>query len=83
MTAVAYLGLDALAPLLDAARARGRGVFVVVRSSNPEGRLVQQAATAAGPSVEAAMLALLAADDDTERRAPGGPRSAHSAPSSG
>jgi orotidine-5'-phosphate decarboxylase len=73
VTAVAYLGLDALGPLLEEARARGRGVFVVVRSSNPEGRLVQEAATAAGPSVEAAMLALLAADNDTERRAPGGP----------
>lgn len=30
-----YLGPDTLRPLVDAARARGRGVFVLVRTSNP------------------------------------------------
>ncbi|MDA8360250.1 MAG: orotidine-5'-phosphate decarboxylase [Actinomycetota bacterium] len=41
VTAVAYMGLGALAPMLDAARRSGRAVIVVARSSNPEGSLVQ------------------------------------------
>jgi len=43
VTAVAYLGFGALEPLFTAARVNGRGVFVVVRSSNPEGRPLQEA----------------------------------------
>ena len=43
VTATPYLGLGALRPLVDAARTSGRGVFVVVRSSNPEGRALQEA----------------------------------------
>ena len=35
-----YLGLAALAPLVQVAGRTGRGVIVVTRSSNPEGRLV-------------------------------------------
>jgi orotidine-5'-phosphate decarboxylase len=63
VTAVAYLGLGALDPMLDLAAQTGRGVFVVVRSSNPEGRPVQEARTAdgRGPSVEDALLAGIAA----------------------
>ncbi len=45
MTAVAYLGMDALQPAFDLASASGRGVLVVVRSSNPEGRPLQEART--------------------------------------
>jgi orotidine-5'-phosphate decarboxylase len=60
MTAVAYLGLGALGPLVDAARAHGRGLFVVVRSSNPEGRVVQSAVTADGRPLDEALLAELA-----------------------
>ncbi|MCC5970790.1 MAG: orotidine-5'-phosphate decarboxylase [Pararhodobacter sp.] len=41
VTAVPYLGLDALRPLLDRAFAAGAYVFVVTRSSNPEGAAVQ------------------------------------------
>src|SRR6202034_1288145 len=43
VTAHPYLGLGALAPLVHLAAANGRGVFVVARSSNPEGRDLQRA----------------------------------------
>ncbi len=43
VTATAYLGLGALEPLFDQAVQTGRGVFVVVESSNPEGRALQRA----------------------------------------
>ncbi len=73
VTAVAYLGLGSLEPMFELAAANGRGVIVVVRSSNPEGRLVQEARTEGGrgPGVEDALLAGIAA-----RNGPGGLRSA-------
>ncbi|MDR0435500.1 MAG: orotidine-5'-phosphate decarboxylase [Propionibacteriaceae bacterium] len=46
-----YLGFGALAPALELAAANGRGVFVLARTSNPEGGGLQQAITAAGVSV--------------------------------
>jgi orotidine-5'-phosphate decarboxylase len=55
-----YLGLGALAPLVHLASANGKGVIVVVRSSNPEGRDLQQAVTAAGSAVEDMLLAQIA-----------------------
>ncbi len=61
LTVHAYLGLGALAPLIRLAAANGRGVIVVVRSSNPEGRGLQQAITAAGASVEDMLLGEIAA----------------------
>ncbi len=48
MTAMPYMGLGALRPALDLAAAGGRGVIVVTRSSNPEGRSLQTATTSAG-----------------------------------
>lgn len=36
-----YLGYGSLRPAIDAARAAGRGVFVLARTSNPEGAQVQ------------------------------------------
>src|SRR5271166_1013008 len=48
VTAVPYLGLGALQPMVDLAAAHGRGVIVVVRSSNPEGHVLQQALTDGG-----------------------------------
>jgi orotidine-5'-phosphate decarboxylase len=57
VTATPYLGLGALGPLIDAAHATGRGVLVVVASSNPEGREVQEATTRGGATVEARLLA--------------------------
>jgi orotidine-5'-phosphate decarboxylase len=56
-----YLGLAALAPLINLAGQTGRGVIVVTRSSNPEGRALQEAVTAAGPSVEEMLLAEISA----------------------
>nr|WP_298718322.1 orotidine-5'-phosphate decarboxylase [uncultured Steroidobacter sp.] len=51
VTTHVYLGLAALDPFLDiAARAEG-GVFVVVRSSNPEGRELQTARLGSGETV--------------------------------
>lgn len=46
-----YLGLGALAPLLNIALDAGGGVFVVVRSSNPEGQELQTARLASGETV--------------------------------
>src|ERR1700761_5228222 len=44
VTASPYLGFGSLQPLLEAAAAHDRGVFVVAASSNPEGATVQRAA---------------------------------------
>jgi len=60
VTVTPYLGLGALAPMIEAARTGGRGIFVVVRSSNPEGRALQQAVLAGGSSVEDGLLAEIA-----------------------
>jgi orotidine-5'-phosphate decarboxylase len=66
VTAHPYLGLGALMPLVRLAARNGRGVLVVVRSSNPEGRGLQQAMTAEGVSVEDALLAEIAALNGSE-----------------
>ena len=60
MTAVAYMGFGSLSPLLKKAAERQAGVFVVVRSSNPEGRALQDAVLADGRTVATAL-----ADDIT------------------
>lgn len=60
VTAHPYLGLGALAPLVRVAGANGRGVLVVARSSNPEGRGLQEAVTAGGARVEDMLLAEIA-----------------------
>jgi len=46
-----YLGFDSLEPALATARTTGRGVFVLARTSNPEGAGVQRAVTGSGRSV--------------------------------
>jgi orotidine-5'-phosphate decarboxylase len=51
MTATAYLGFDALIPAFEAASGEGGAVFVVTRSSNPEGGQVQDARLDDGRSV--------------------------------
>src|SRR3954469_3214158 len=51
MTASPYLGPDTLAPLVDTARAAGRGVFVLVRTSNPGAAEVQDLELAGGGRV--------------------------------
>jgi orotidine-5'-phosphate decarboxylase len=65
VTAHPYLGLAALAPLIALAGRTGRGVIVVTRSSNPEGRLIQEAITRTGDSVEESLLAEIAAWNDS------------------
>jgi orotidine-5'-phosphate decarboxylase len=61
VTVLPYLGLGALDPAFAAAAATGRGVYVVLRTSNPEGRRVQTARTVDGPALEDALLGELAA----------------------
>ncbi|RKN45057.1 orotidine-5'-phosphate decarboxylase [Streptomyces hoynatensis] len=58
-----YLGFGALRPALDLARANGCGVFVLARTSNPEGAEVQTATTAAGRQVGQEVLERLAAEN--------------------
>jgi orotidine-5'-phosphate decarboxylase len=52
LTVTPYLGLTAMNSLFAQAESTGRGVFVVVASSNDEGRPVQMARTNSGESVE-------------------------------
>ncbi len=61
MTALPYMGLGALQPMVDLAQAHGNGVIVVVRSSNPEGQVLQRATSTDGRSVEDGLLAEIAA----------------------
>jgi orotidine-5'-phosphate decarboxylase len=56
-----YLGLGALAPCMELAAKTGRGVLIVARSSNPEGRALQLATEEGGRSVEEALLRGIAA----------------------
>ena len=62
ITAVPYLGLDALRPLLNRAFEAGAYVFVVVRSSNPEGAEVQGHGTLPLWRVVAERIAAMGAD---------------------
>ncbi|NLG55041.1 MAG: orotidine-5'-phosphate decarboxylase [Rhodococcus sp.] len=58
-----YLGFGALAPALDLAASGGRGVFVLARTSNPEGGSLQTASTHAGEGVSVAQSIVDAAAD--------------------
>jgi orotidine-5'-phosphate decarboxylase len=60
MTAVAYMGLGAIQPMIDLAQAHGNGVIVVARSSNPEGQLLQAATDSNGRSIADGLLADIA-----------------------
>lgn len=51
MTASPYLGFGSLAPALGIAEQTGRGVFVLARTSNPEGGGVQRSVSPEGRSV--------------------------------
>lgn len=55
LTVSPYLGFGSLAPAIDAARASGRGLYVLCRTSNPEGGQVQLAA-ADGRSVAQSII---------------------------
>jgi orotidine-5'-phosphate decarboxylase len=62
LTATAYTGFAALRPLVDTALANGTGVFVLVRTSNPEGIALQTADTReAGLDVAGTLLRDIAA----------------------
>jgi orotidine-5'-phosphate decarboxylase len=56
ITANPYLGVGALAPMIDKALANGGGVFVLARTSNPEGREVQGARIPDGRTVAQAVV---------------------------
>lgn len=57
LTVSPFLGFGSLAPAVEAARASGRGLFVLALTSNPEGAQVQHAREADGTAV-AARIAL-------------------------
>lgn len=63
LTLSAYLGFAALAPIFDIARRAAAGLFVVVRSSNPEGADLQHAAMPDGRSVAERLADDIAADN--------------------
>ncbi|KAA0084345.1 orotidine-5'-phosphate decarboxylase [Mycolicibacterium sp. P9-64] len=62
VTASPYLGFGSLRPLLDVAAARGRGVFVLAATSNPEGASVQRA-TVGGRTVAQSIVDDVAAEN--------------------
>ena len=51
VTVSPYLGFGALSPAVEQARATDRGVFVLARTSNPDGQALQTARTAAATTV--------------------------------
>jgi orotidine-5'-phosphate decarboxylase len=63
LTVNPYLGFESLRPMLDLARANAAGVFVVALTSNPEGRQVQHALTAAGKTVAGEVLSAVGAEN--------------------
>lgn len=54
VTVSPYLGFGALSPALDLARAHGRGIFVLARTSNPEGVRLQRSRAVDGSGVSVA-----------------------------
>lgn len=62
ITVSPFLGFESLRPALDVAREHGAGVFVLARTSNPEGGDVQRA-QAGDRTVAAAILAAVAAEN--------------------
>jgi len=60
ITASPLLGAETLRPLIDAARPRGRGIFVLVRTSNPGAADVQGAELAGGGDVSDRLAAIVA-----------------------
>ena len=56
ITVLPYMGMGAIAPMVEVAGAAGAGLFVVVRSSNPEGRNLQTARADDGRTVEGALI---------------------------
>jgi len=63
MTITPYLGLAAMQPILDRAVANGAGIFVVTRSSNTEGRTIQEARHPSATTVEHQLVIDIAAEN--------------------
>ena len=63
ITITPYLGFEAMRPILDRAEAEDAGVFVVTRSTNPEGRALQSARHPSGVTVEQQLLADIASEN--------------------
>jgi orotidine-5'-phosphate decarboxylase len=73
ITTHCYLGLAALEPFFAAASAADGGVFVVVRSSNPEGQALQTARLASGETVAQGLCREITARNQRERQEGLGP----------
>ena len=69
ITATPYLGFGSVTPMVETARAHGKGVFVLALTSNPEAPAVQHARTASGATVAGSVLAELAALNRDSREA--------------
>lgn len=54
-----YLGMDAINPFIDVAAAEGKGVFVLVRTSNPSGDALQTAQLKTGATVSMAVAEMV------------------------
>ncbi|KGM14239.1 orotidine-5'-phosphate decarboxylase [Cellulomonas bogoriensis] len=67
LTVSPYLGFGSLGPVLEAASASGRGVFVLALTSNPEGARVQHARLDDGVSVAGEVARAAAALNAAER----------------
>jgi orotidine-5'-phosphate decarboxylase len=72
VTVSPYLGFGALTPILQRARATGRGAFVLALTSNPEGAQVQHAVTDGGESVAQSILDAVRAENVADGAGPGG-----------
>ncbi len=73
VTVSPFLGFGSLAPVLQRARATGRGAFVLALTSNPEGAQVQHAITDAGTTVAQALLDAVRAENVADGAASGAP----------
>ncbi|HYJ76471.1 MAG TPA: orotidine-5'-phosphate decarboxylase [Kineosporiaceae bacterium] len=71
VTVSPYLGFGALVPVLQRARATGRGAFVLALTSNPEGAQVQHARTEGGESVAQVLLDAVRTENLADMRADG------------
>jgi orotidine 5'-phosphate decarboxylase subfamily 2 len=69
ITAAPYLGFESINPFFGLAADSGSCVFVVTRSTNPEGRSIQEASNPSGISVEQQLVADIG--DENEKLAPG------------
>jgi len=68
VTVNSYFGLDGVQPFLDIARDEGKGIFVLVRTSNPSAATIQDVATQDGRKLHeliAAQVAQWAAESGT------------------